>query len=256
MHWYLAIICHPEYILREPPPKPIQTASHMTRKRKREEEGVSASAEDAPLSPSAAHRRSASETEEGDVEALLGGCCISQEARDIRSTPSSPRATVGSELDDGEPQLQYPMSDPMDVDPRTPPRPTSALPADISIDMASDAGMSRELSPMSTLSVPASDADEVEMNIDNDIAIPSNAETERSSSTVTASVFYGIGSATGPSPKGKAKSESLPPDNSGSAPGPAMPEQDVDIDTMDSQELDPENLESTAERSGFTCVCL
>ncbi|KAH8104848.1 hypothetical protein BXZ70DRAFT_922722 [Cristinia sonorae] len=40
LHWYLAIICHPEYVLRPPPPPPDSASviRPMTRKRKRESE--------------------------------------------------------------------------------------------------------------------------------------------------------------------------------------------------------------------------
>lgn len=122
MHWYLAIICNPEFVLKPPPPEPPKVAPQVrTRKRKRDteiaecEEAATLSfdapppAEDRPLSPSSTRQHSTSEAEEGTVEEMLGSFSISQEdqSRSVNIAPGS---------DGPLPDLQYPEGEPMDVD--------------------------------------------------------------------------------------------------------------------------------------------
>ena len=191
MHWYLAIICHPEYILRKPPPKPPQPQSTVqTRKRKRAEEelgippediSVGASTESTSL-PLQVSERSASEAEEGAVEELLGGCTISQEA----NAPSSPTAHAGSDgvLHD----LQWPDSDAMEVDVTESASRSGSKPPDTSMsDLSALSKTTRHSSPMSV-----SERIDVDMTGDDDLTATTDSKGESSTDlkTVPAARFY------------------------------------------------------------------
>lgn len=119
LHWYLAIICNPEYILQPPPPPPKVGPSVLTRKRKREDAELVEilDARDTPQAPTAdtrettpARSRTGDEAEENSVEALLNDCAI--------SPPGEPRE-ASLFKDDPVSGLMYPPSEPdpqMDVD--------------------------------------------------------------------------------------------------------------------------------------------
>lgn len=106
LHWYLAIICNPEYVLQQPPPTPPKGGpAVLTRKRKREEDAeavVLPGTDEAPTGtrdPTPARSRTGDETDENSVEVLLGDCAISPAAE-----PSAPADDLGV--------LMYPPSDP------------------------------------------------------------------------------------------------------------------------------------------------
>ncbi|GJE88369.1 hypothetical protein PsYK624_044520 [Phanerochaete sordida] len=121
LHWYLAIICNPEYTLQSPPPTPQKNGpSVLTRKRKREEDAEPVDIPDGDETsqvPAArtrdttpARSRTGDEAEENSVEELLNlnDCAISPPGE-----PQDPSMPSKGSCD----MLQYPMSDPpMDVD--------------------------------------------------------------------------------------------------------------------------------------------
>lgn len=153
MHWYLAIICNPEFVLKPPPPELPKDISHIqTRKRKREEEanemdasfGRLTTAPSPPPRPEEQEHSSDSSLQraasEGAVEAMLTTSTVSQDHAEtiLAAIHANP---------DPLPDLQYPYSDqvdPMDVDGDHP-----AMASDMDVDIVSDTGASRGISPMS-----------------------------------------------------------------------------------------------------------
>ncbi|KAJ3528935.1 hypothetical protein NM688_g7926 [Phlebia brevispora] len=118
MHWYLAIICNPEYILKPPPPEPPKVVSQVqTRKRKREEHGlpddsvpgIPSAASSPPVEERASSPRPRSGSE-GAVEALLGTSATTQ------GNPTATTSPTATDSDNNIPDLQYPLSEAMDVD--------------------------------------------------------------------------------------------------------------------------------------------
>lgn len=190
LHWYLAIICNPEYTLQPPPPPPPKTGpSVLTRKRKREEntEPVNIPDTDDTLQAlltgtreaTPARSRTGDEADESSVEALLGDCAISEEAHE----PSIALEDFGG--------LQYPQSDldlPMDVDA------DSSTDADVvDIDSAA-ATMASTLAEQSVEEddsfIKADDPDVDIVEIDDSPMEVDEADAVTSTSAVPVSKFY------------------------------------------------------------------
>ncbi len=203
LHWYLAIICNPEFVLQPPPPPEAVAPQVQTRKRKRDSETVeiddppSVSPDPPPLAATQpSHGRSGSEAEEGTVEAMLEThCSISQAGKD-KSSPTIPASPDVMEIND-DLQLSWPLSDmieiPMDVD---------EIPSGPGSDVAT-MGSSRtsvEVESPSTIGARSTDVSspdivEVDMSMQGDT--DSEVNVARSSAAVPVTRFYASASKKG-----------------------------------------------------------
>ncbi|KAF7795361.1 hypothetical protein EIP86_006518 [Pleurotus ostreatoroseus] len=215
LHWYLAIICNPEFVLQPPPPEPAKVASHIrTRKRKREDANDDDIGVDCPPTSSVPPEEQVDSTDsstqgdasEGAVEAMLepSTVILSQDPAD--SVPA-PTATDLDQI----PDLQYPISDPpdhMDVDAEVS---TKAMDVDTYIyskDMDVDNASTRASIGQSSRSASSalSESGDVRIlptmsNVRDDAIDVDDVNVK--SSTVPVALFYGTSS------KGKGKDKAV-----------------------------------------------
>lgn len=226
MHWYLAIICNPEFVLKPPPLESPKDVSHIqTRKRKREEEASEMDAsfgrlttapsppEEQEHSTDSSLQRAASE---GAVEAMLTTSTVSQDQPEtVFATNDNP---------DPIPDLQYPFSDPvepMDIDANHP-----TMVTNMDVDLVSDTGASMGMSPMSPW--PSEDDDvqtsSIRSTVDNDAIVIDDESIK--SVTVPVSRFYGT------SNKGKERAVRESP----VASEPRLQDEDEERDVAEAEE--------------------
>jgi hypothetical protein len=226
LHWFLAIICNPEYVLQPPPPAPPKAISSVqTRKRKRNSKNedlvelsdTSDPPEAPPESasirdPTSMRSRSIDEADETRVEAMLdlGGIAISP-PEETQAEPPEKNAAL---LD----ELTYPPSDPgMDVD----------APQEDTPEPSVRSGSEREISPELTVNTrPPEDGDIVGAD-EKDIEM--DAVGEPSTSAIPTSRFYSTISS-----KGKERAMS-----------PAVPHpSELEIEKEESVDTDPTDFDS------------
>lgn len=180
LHWYLAIICNPEYVLQPPPPQPPK-ASVQTRKRKRDSDALGQeTTADIPEPLDFAHDSpTATVEDEKSVENMLGDCNISQtnaSAEDLTMQPGGEDIDILGVPSDGE--LQYPDSD----------GGVAEIPAESSTEPA---GPSRDVSELIEIDDDLQEVDEghVPMEVDE-------PGKDTASSAIPCASFYGVPSKT------------------------------------------------------------
>lgn len=106
LHWYLAIICNPEYILQPPPLEPsVDVAQPMTRKRKRDSEAFSQEAgllDGDSDGPTDAAPPTTDSNPEGDPSASASRTASAAPSVSASASVSRPRSPVDEVVPDSE----------------------------------------------------------------------------------------------------------------------------------------------------------
>lgn len=186
LHWYLAIICNPEHVLKPPPPLPTKVASSIqTRKRKRESE-VPPEFDDSPTpgeppqsdtrEATPSRPRSGSEVDETSVEALIDGCNSSSQEQTERQTAPTPALIPDDYIGD----LAYPSSEPDQMEVDAPPDETKVVPE------TPDACEAIEIEDSSQ----QVEDNEVAVVNDTSMEVDMNSSAATTTSTIPAAQFY------------------------------------------------------------------
>lgn len=212
LHWYLAIICNPEFVLQPPPPSTTTVSSVQTRKRKRDSDALEQESSTTLPEPSdrAHDSPTATADDETSVENILDGYNVPQTTANGSTDDLSMHLPEEESLfDDFGGELQYPDSD--------------GVPGESSTDLA---GTSRDRSEPIMIDDDAMDVDD---------------PNEASTSAVPCTSFYASGSKATKEPEDVSMSPEVPWNGLSTAPV------NTDVPDLDLENEEPVVVTETSD---------